>query len=198
MYELFVLGELLDQPLHGYLLRDIVNLAIGPVRQMSWGGLYPLIRRLEHDGLIEQVADENASGKRPRKIYAITETGKERFFFLMLRPEAYTADYPDLFSIKLTNFDQISADQQLSILQHYRGYLRFVIEQLGSSERHVANELHIPEAERALILRALGRRTYLHEADLAWIEAQLAEHIGRSDEGERSTLSPSSVRKSLS
>ena len=198
MYELFILGELSDNPLHGYLLRDIVNLAIGPVKKMSWGGLYPLIKRLEHEGLIEQVIDKRTSGKRPRKVYAITEAGKERFFFLMLRPEEYTADYPDLFSVKLTNFDRITAEQQLDILRHYQGYLRFVIEQVGASERLITDESHIPEAERVLILRALRRRAYLHEADLTWLEAQLAEQLENSNEQERLSLPPSTFDKNLS
>ena len=76
MYELFILGELMDQPMHGYLLREIINLAIGPLRQMSWGALYPLLRRLEADALIEQSPEPSGSGDRPRKIYRITSAGR--------------------------------------------------------------------------------------------------------------------------
>src|SRR5258708_18073531 len=90
IYELFVLGELMDGPHHGYQLREILSNMLGPFRQMSWGVLYPLIRQLEHEGLI--VADigantehreGNASSDRQRKQYRLTETGRERFHALM-------------------------------------------------------------------------------------------------------------------
>ena len=58
MYELFVLGELVHKPMHGYLLQRVVQEAIGPVRQMSWGALYPLLKRLERDGLITRAVHE--------------------------------------------------------------------------------------------------------------------------------------------
>src|SRR5579871_5535110 len=45
-YELFVLGELVNGPMHGYLLREILNRVLGPYRTMSWGVLYPLIHAL--------------------------------------------------------------------------------------------------------------------------------------------------------
>jgi DNA-binding PadR family transcriptional regulator len=173
MYELFVLGELLDQPLHGYLLREIVNLAIGPVRQMSWGGLYPLVRRLETEGLIEQAKDARHSGARERKVYRITPAGQERFLFLMLKPEEYSLDYPDLFNIKLTNFDHLSINQRLDVLRHYQGYVRFILDHLQNGTKHVSSQPRIGEGEREHILRALEHRSAVSNADLAWVEAEI-------------------------
>ena len=71
LYELFVLGRLMSQPFHGYLLRQLLGVAIGPTRQISWGVLYPLIRRLEEGGLIESrpatggPADRQRRGRAP-------------------------------------------------------------------------------------------------------------------------------------
>src|SRR5437588_13030235 len=85
MYELFVLGELMDGPHYGYLLRDILGRLLGPFRHISWGVLYPLIRRLEREGLIvpdEKTDDrrsESIQGNQQRKQYRITETGQRRF-----------------------------------------------------------------------------------------------------------------------
>lgn len=174
MYELFILGELLDHPLHGYLLRDIVNLAIGPIRKMSWGGLYPLMRRLEEDGLIEQLEEKGGSKARPRKIYKITAKGKAHFFDLMLKPEEYTLDYPDIFNIKLLNFDHLSKEQQLSILQHYRGFVQFLLGHFQANERYVTEHHHIPDSERPYVLQVIAHRSHLASADLAWIEAEIA------------------------
>jgi hypothetical protein len=40
VYELFVLGELAVQTLHGYLLREIASHILGPLSPLSWGILY--------------------------------------------------------------------------------------------------------------------------------------------------------------
>src|SRR5258706_7725123 len=63
MYELFVLGELMDGPHHGYSLREILSRMLGPFRQISWGVLYPLIRQLEREGLILQNEESSAASE---------------------------------------------------------------------------------------------------------------------------------------
>lgn len=173
MYELFVLGELLDQPLHGYLLRDIVSLAFGPARRISWGSLYPLIRRLEADGFIAQTAEPDGAAKARRKTYAITDRGRERFYFLMLKPEEFTSDYPELFTVKFVNADRLTPDQRMDLLLHHRSYLRFVQGQLADSTRFIETQEGIPEAERTLILLAIDRQRQLNGTELAWLEQQV-------------------------
>ena len=173
MYELFILGELMDHPLHGYLLREIIGLAIGPVRKMSWGALYPLIRRLEDDGLIEITGDAPDSGERQRKIYRITVRGEERFFHLMLKPDEYDADYPDRFNIKLVNFDRLTSAQRREQFERYRGYVQFLTDQWENSRRFVVTERHITPDERVWILKNLERRLHLAAADTEWINQQL-------------------------
>src|SRR5215475_2447873 len=131
LYELFILARLMSQPFHGYLLRQLLGVAIGPTRQISWGVLYPLIRRLEENGLIESrpatggPAEAGVEGERQRRIYQITEAGKARFQELMAEPGAYNTDYADTFSIKLSGFAYVSRERQLEILRHYRDYLLF-------------------------------------------------------------------------
>src|SRR5260221_5839110 len=91
MYELYVLGELMEQPVHGYLLPQILSHILGPYRQMSWGALYPLIHRLVQDGLIlpwEPTGGGNGGGPRG---HAITEAGGARSCGLHARPREYAA-----------------------------------------------------------------------------------------------------------
>src|SRR5581483_324061 len=107
VYELFVLSELMMGPHHGYRLPIIMQRILGPFHRLSWGTLYPLIRRLEQQGLIrsesEQRSVEHVSERgQPRKVYYLTEAGRTRFFSLMLDPGDYTSDYPDLFTMKLS------------------------------------------------------------------------------------------------
>src|SRR5437763_9909824 len=130
MYELFVLGELMDGPHYGYLLREILGRLLGPFRHISWGVLYPLIRRLEREGFIvpDEKTDagrsESIQGNQQRKQYRITETGQRRFLALMLETGDYTADYPELFLIKLNNLHHRTNEQKLIVLRHYREYVQ--------------------------------------------------------------------------
>ena len=50
--ETAVLGLLKDAPLHGYELRKQLNIALGSFRALSYGSLYPCLKALERDGLI--------------------------------------------------------------------------------------------------------------------------------------------------
>ncbi len=174
MYELFVLGELMDKPLHGYRLHSTITKVIGPIRQMSWGALYPLIRRLEQGGFIAREEFGGGAGGRERKMYRITDAGVARFYALMAEPGAYDADYPVLFVIKMSNFHHVDQEQRLAIVRHYRAYVQFIHDYIQTSRRHITVEPAIPEAERPHILRSLEHRLHVAEADMGWIDAELA------------------------
>jgi len=101
MIDLVVLGLLADQPLHGYELRKRAAEVLGSLWGVSFGSIYPALRRLERAGAIEtseqagpgavpvpatgSVAGETAAarrhllaarpGRRARKAYRITPRG---------------------------------------------------------------------------------------------------------------------------
>ena len=181
LYELFVLGELMDGPHYGYLLRDILGRLLGPFRQISWGVLYPLIRHLESEELI--VLDEKTGtgrsksmqGNQQRKQYRITEAGRRRFLALMLETGDYTADYYELFLIKLNNLDHLSREQQLTLLWHYREYLRLEQKYLQEGQRNISEGTHfIPENQRAHVFDVVAFRLSGIQAEITWVARKIA------------------------
>jgi DNA-binding PadR family transcriptional regulator len=60
--ELAILGLLKERPMHGYDLRKRLRDELGPFSNLSFGSLYPALRRLERGGAVETVAD---GGGRP-------------------------------------------------------------------------------------------------------------------------------------
>ncbi|MDQ3645648.1 MAG: PadR family transcriptional regulator, partial [Actinomycetota bacterium] len=50
MLELPVLGLLKEKEMHGYELRKQLGAMLGPFWQVSWGSLYPTLRRLSKAG----------------------------------------------------------------------------------------------------------------------------------------------------
>jgi DNA-binding PadR family transcriptional regulator len=180
IYELFVLGELLDGPRHGYQLREILSRLLGPFRQISWGILYPLIRQLEHEGLIVSEGESRPSERekaaasgRSRKPYAITASGKQRFYALMEEQGDYHAEYRELFTIKLNNFDYLSAQQQLSILWQYRGFLQAEDLYLSGGQQSVLSNPHILDEHRTHILRIIRFRQSSIRGEMPWVEEQI-------------------------
>src|SRR5258708_38796500 len=181
MYELFVLGELMDGPHYGYLLRDILGRLLGPFRQMSWGVLYPLIRQLEREGLIvpdekiEAGRSKSIKGNQQRKQYRITEAGQRRFLALMLKTGDYTADYPELFLIKLNKLDHLTREQQLTLLWHYREYLQIEKKYLQEGQSNISDGTHfIPEDQRAHVLDVIGFRLSSIQAEVDWVARKIA------------------------
>ncbi|HYT27881.1 MAG TPA: PadR family transcriptional regulator [Ktedonobacteraceae bacterium] len=182
MYELFVLGELMDGPHYGYILRDILGRLLGPFRHISWGVLYPLIRHLESGGLIVPdeksgaAQSESTQGNKQRKQYRITEAGQRRFLALMLETGNYTADYPELFLIKLNNLDHITREQKLTLLWHYREYLQVEQKYLQESQRDISKGTRfIPEDQRAHVFDIIGFRLSGIQAEITWIARKIAD-----------------------
>ena len=113
------------------------------------------------------------SGKQ-RKQYQITASGRERFYALMGESDEFTADYPQLFMVKLNNFDHITVDQQLTILWHYRDYLRTIDLYLQGGKQYILTNDDIPDNQRAHILRTAGYRISSVQAEIAWIDGEIA------------------------
>jgi DNA-binding PadR family transcriptional regulator len=169
------LGELIGGPHHGYLLREILGKIFGPFRQISWGALYPLIHRLEQQGLITpQASNLTSQGKSgQRNLYRITPAGRERFHALIVEAVPYSAYDPDYFIAKLGYFDHITLEHQVAIVQHHRGYLQAVVDYLQTNLQHVLANQDIPERERLRIQWVVEFRLCRVQAEMAWVDTVL-------------------------
>ncbi len=73
-----VLGMLTAGPAHGYDLRRRVREEIGPAWRIASSQLYASLRRLEERGEVVAALEEVPDAP-PRRVYALTEAGKNRF-----------------------------------------------------------------------------------------------------------------------
>ena len=101
MLDLAILGLLHESPMHGYELRKQLTTKIGAFRAaISYGSLYPTLRRLQADGWITEEPGSDAecesevpplTSRRGRVVYKITAEGKERFQALLAQagPETF-------------------------------------------------------------------------------------------------------------
>lgn len=124
MYEFIILAQLMNGPAHGYLIAKIINDIIGPYARISPGRLYPLLAKLEQNGLIAPASGKEGEqqGDRPMRIYKITEVGRMRFHTLMKDTASSPGEYQRLFGYKVTAFAHISPAERLRLIDHYTNY----------------------------------------------------------------------------
>jgi len=190
MLELAVLGLLADQPLHGYELKKRLSETLGPLWGISFGSLYPALRRLERSGAIEEVTDAPAASggafvptgsltgdlaaarlrrrprpsRRTRKAYAVTELGRQLFAELLTDD---AVDDDRAFALKLSFCRYLSPADRLAFLERRRAQLT---QRLASARRGPTGRT-IDRYTRSL----LEHRTSSTQHDLEWIDGLIAQ-----------------------
>jgi DNA-binding PadR family transcriptional regulator len=108
MLELSALGLLQLQPLHGYRLKQQLELFMSSCISVNYGAIYPLLKRLEERGDISVIAEEAGDAGCPRKIYGITAQGRELWRQKMLEhPQESWVNSGSRFQIKFFFFGEL-------------------------------------------------------------------------------------------
>src|SRR3954454_8954413 len=138
--ELAVLGLLHEGPMHGYELRKRLNLMLGWGRVLSYGSLYPTLKKMLRAHLIEEeTASVTPVTRRPRIVYRVTEAGHREFERLMSEVGP-TAWEDDNFDIRFAFFGRTDMEIRLRVLEGRRTRLQ---ERLDRVQR----ELSMTQAE---------------------------------------------------
>ncbi|MFN8106381.1 MAG: PadR family transcriptional regulator [Nocardioidaceae bacterium] len=129
--ELAVLGLLHESPLHGYELRKRVNLLFGWSRLLSYGSLYPALKRMLRNNWIDEVTNTSIS-RRQRIVYQITPAGIEHFT-QEIGDSGPASWEDDSFNLRFAFFSRTDFDVRLRILEGRRARLQ---ERLDRAQRH--------------------------------------------------------------
>lgn len=186
MLELPVLGLLKERSMHGYELRKQLGAMLGPFWQVSWGSLYPTLRRLAKSGAVEKLAEEKPA-KRPAKtakssslntgrrktVYRITAAG-EAMFTEMLEETAAAVD-TEHFTLKLAFFRYLKPETRLALLERRRAYLQEKLAQFKTNLRDYRERID------SYTLSLQNHSMAATQSDIEWIEELIREE--RSIEG---------------
>ncbi len=139
--ELAVLGLLHEGPMHGYELRKRLNLMLGWGRVLSYGSLYPTLKKMLRGSLIEESAPTMTPvSRRPRIVYQVTEAGTAEFERLMSEVGP-TAWEDDNFDIRFAFFGRTDMEIRLRVLEGRRTRLQERLDrvqsQLSMTEKEV-------------------------------------------------------------
>ncbi|MDT0202441.1 PadR family transcriptional regulator [Nocardioides sp. AE5] len=132
--ELAVLGLLHESPMHGYELRKRLNLMLGWGRLLSYGSLYPTLKKMLRASWIteDRSATQGAiTSRRPRIVYRLTETG-ERQFVALMSEVGPTAWEDGNFDIRFAFFGRTDMEIRLRVLEGRRTRLQERLEKVQS------------------------------------------------------------------
>jgi DNA-binding PadR family transcriptional regulator len=180
-----VLGFLMDAELTGYDLKRQFQDSVGFFYRVSDGSLYPALKKLARDKLVTMRTERN--GKRARKVYAITPTGREHFLKMLAEPsppvfvhdEAQVKIYfghhnPGAAMAhmqRMREFDQMWAQHLATMVTEmktrgenpFRKVLVKIGQQLTAFKAQMMAKLEV-EMARELAIPAKGRTSNVHKA----------------------------------
>jgi DNA-binding PadR family transcriptional regulator len=185
--ELPVLGLLKERSMHGYELRKQLGAMLGPFYQVSWGSLYPTLRRLARAGAVEKLDVQPAAPSRSKRqpkttslgagrrktVYRITPAGEE-IFIRMLEETAAAVD-AEHFTLKLAFFRYLQPEARVALLERRRAYLQ---EKLAQFKANLRSYRELMDSY-AMSLQDHDMRAT--ETDIAWIDELITRERARRE-----------------
>ena len=171
MLELSALGLLQREPLHGYKLKQQLELFMGSCITANYGAIYPLLKRLEERGLVVVLAEEMGGGGCGRKIYRITDKGRDRWREKMLEhPKESWVKSRSRFLIKFFFFGDLEPAQRVKLLEHRLMVCKLRQEYLYGEERQNLTDDPYQQA-------AWKRAKSMLASEMEWLRERLETEV---------------------
>jgi DNA-binding PadR family transcriptional regulator len=171
MIEIAILGLLLQQPLHGYRLKQQLDWLMSGCISVNYGTIYPVLKRLEQQGAIsvqreEQEGADPASRKVCRKIYSLTDQGRSLWQQKMLEhPQESWVNAYSRFMIKFFFFSHLTPSERLRLIEH-----RLLVSRLRLQQQQ-QTPLPADAHQVAAWQKFIGQL----ENEICWLEKQFAQ-----------------------
>ena len=181
--ELAVLGLLHDSPLHGYELRKRLNLLLGWTRLLSYGSLYPALKRMLRAGLVTEVATAPLGvSRRQRIVYQITPAGTE-YFGAKITDVGPSAWEDEDFNMRFAFFSRTDSEVRLRILEGRRSRLQERLDRVRTSRGPAGEDRYVSELQRHAIESV--------EREVRWLTDLIAAERGPEPRSGSPSGSPS-------
>ena len=165
MLELPILGLLKQEPMHGYQLSKELTDALGGFWRVSYGSLYPTLKRLQKQNAVE--IQEAPVGGRRKNTYRITDTG-EAMFEELLSENSQEGSEDTRFRMRLAFFRYLKPETRIRLLERRRAFL---VEQLEGLESRLATAS--PTAD-SYTLSIMSHGSDSTRSDIAWLDGLIA------------------------
>lgn len=168
MLELAILGLLKERPMHGYELKKRLTFMLGHFWTVSYGSLYPALKRLEKENSIERAYSVKEK-TRTRNVYRITKSGEAVFISRLgeVVTEKEIAD-TEKFDIRLAFFQYLEPETRLNILEKRRRLLERQVESFKAYRSRNTDE----DLYRTGLLRHKADQA---RSDIRWLDRLIAQ-----------------------
>ena len=151
--------------MHGYQLSKRLTDTLGGFWRVSQGSLYPTLKRLERQGAVEQVFDQQEVGRR-KNVYRITDAGETLFRQLLEEAGSDATAEDNRFRVRLAFFKYLAPESRIRLLERRRAFLEERLDTITSSLATTSGDTY------TLSMIQHGRDTT--EQDIAWLDGLIA------------------------
>jgi DNA-binding PadR family transcriptional regulator len=163
-----LLGLLAESPKYGYDIKRRFEGALGNVWSVSYGQLYPALRRLSELGWVTKRTEPGKKAAE-KNIYSITEKGRRKLGEWLLKPPRNTYNVKDEFTLRFLFFSKLAPEKVLAYLKSQQ--VNTVL-QKESFQRTLVSL----RAELDSYLQAIIRKGIIHlEAENQWLEEVIGD-----------------------
>ncbi len=170
-----ILGLLHERPRSGYDIKQAADHSTRHFWAISYGQIYPELKRLTDEGFVE--VEDASTGSRPRNVYRITELGAAALADWASDPTLAACELRDEMLLKVFFSDAVSSDEKLDLLQAMRARHEAVAANLRGLEGHVAG---VHKAGHHMHLEVMRYGIGLHTWCADWCR-DLERRLGGAD-----------------
>ncbi|WP_319560253.1 PadR family transcriptional regulator [Marispirochaeta sp.] len=166
---LVILGLLKEKPLYGYELKSIIEHYMGDWTNIAFGSIYFALRKLTEEGLVREVAVEQEKGRPSRRVYELTEDGRNEFLSL-LRAAWLSEDHLFFpFDIALFFLKELPRKERTEHIRKRLTNVRRTLAYLDGHEKEMRSDPRVPAVAAAIF----SHTRHHTRAELAWLEEVL-------------------------
>lgn len=161
--ELAILSLVVEQPRHGYEIEQVIETrGMRQWTEIGFSSIYYLLNKLEQEGLIESQLQQ-LGGKGPaRKVFSITQRGREAVIDGALAALAGPQSGSVPFVLGLSNYPHLPRERVLAALNSYANLLE---ERLNHILERAEEQRPLPNFVEAMF----GYSRVLTQAELDWV-----------------------------
>lgn len=155
----------------GYDIKKFCDKTISHFWNENFGHIYPVLKQLQQEGLIIQSDGEKQDR---RKVYTITEKGKQAFYDWMIQPLEFQPIRSELL-LKLSFGDKIPKESIIGMLEEVKARNIMKIEKYKEMEQmYLNNEKAKKDSQYIYLLSSLRFGITSAEATIKWCKETIS------------------------
>lgn len=140
MLEFIILGFLMCGETSGYDLKQWMTKSTSYFFDASFGSIYPALKRLEDKHLV--IFKESVQGSKYKKVYQITQNGKEAFMKWIGEPIAFEKSRQDHL-VKIFFYEFLPKEKAIANLKALVEVIEPIVKKLISQKKEAAEKYDI-------------------------------------------------------